>query len=159
METSRCSYAGAELLTLRHGPDLGAITRCSWRSWTTAKRQLTLVDSEPDSGPARRVSPRNTGPSPSNQQRAESDLPDHRPLKDSKAKKCLVPCFAIMSVCLILVRRYFLRLCRFFVDRYRQRIGRGQYIEWVSMKHPSHSQNIPRIPSTATPRFGVVSLG
>ena len=59
------------------------------------ERQLTIANGEA-AEPARRVSPRHTGPSPSNQPRAESesDLSDQQPRRDSKAKKCWVPCLA-----------------------------------------------------------------
>ena len=53
------------------------------------KRQFTIVNGEA-AEPARRVSPSQVTKSPSNQQRAESEQPP----ADSKAKKCLVPCFA-----------------------------------------------------------------
>ena len=107
------------------------------------KRATTIVniDSHGQSPRTVRQSPR-TVPKQASQLIAEPKSKRACFQESTEDVGCSCVCLGVSRSCVPRSHRY----CR-----YRQRIGRGQYIEWVSMKHPSHSQNIAPIPSTARP--------
>ena len=107
------------------------------------KRAATIVNIESHGQSPRTVrqSPR-TAPKQASQLIAEPKSKRACFQESTEDVGCSCVCLGVSRSCVPRSHRY----CR-----YRQRIGRGQYIQWVSMKHPSHSQNIPPIPSTARP--------